>query len=60
MESTSIVARIFAVRTGGRCGTTMTDVSSLAVDVTPARKVRRVSCSMHSPDGLLTNEPLSL
>ena len=55
-----MVARIFAVRTGGRCGTTMTDVSSLAVDVTPARKVRRVSCSMHSPDGLLTNEPLSL
>jgi hypothetical protein len=35
-------------------------VSSLAVDVTPARKVRRVSCSRHSPDGLLTNEPLSL
>src|ERR1700675_1461348 len=60
LESTSIVARIFAVSTGGRYGTTMTDVSSLAVDVIPARKVKSVSCSRHSPDGLLTNEPLSL
>src|SRR5687768_4340088 len=60
LESTSMVASILAVSTGGRCGTTMTEVSSRAVDVTPARKVRRVSCSRHSPDGLLTNEPLSL
>src|SRR5512134_1877034 len=60
LESTSMVASILAVRTGGRCGTTITEVSSLAEDVAAARKVRSVSCSIHSPDGLPMNVPLSL
>jgi hypothetical protein len=60
LESTSTVASIFAVSTGGRCGSTMTEVSSFAEDVTPTRKLRSDNCSKHSPDGLPANVPLSL
>ena len=60
LESTSSVASVFAVSTGGRCGSTRTDVSSFTVDVTPTKKLRSVSCSMHAPDGSLANVPLSL
>ena len=40
-DSTSIVARIFAVSTAGRCGTTMTEVTSRSFEVLAATKVDR-------------------
>ena len=47
-------ARIFAVSTAGRCGTTMTEVTMRSLDVTAATKVAAVSCSSRgaaAPDG---------
>src|SRR5437764_3124869 len=48
-DKTSIVARVFAVNTGGRCGTTVTEVTSRSFEVLAATKVTAVSCSWRSP-----------
>jgi hypothetical protein len=44
-DSTSIVASILASSTAGRCGTTVTEVTSLRRAVLPAMKAAAVSCS---------------
>ena len=59
-DSTSTVAIILAASTGLRWGSTITEVSSRALDVTPARKLSMVSCSRHSPVGPPANSPVSL
>src|SRR2546425_23919 len=61
-ESTSIVASIFAVSTGGRCGRTRTAVSSFAEGVMPARKLSSASGFRYSPfaSAPASNCPLAL
>ncbi len=46
-----MVARIFAVSTAGRCGTTITDVTIRSFDVDAAMNVAAVSCSSRSARG---------
>jgi len=58
-ESTSIVANIFAVNTAGRCGTTMTEVTSRSFEVLAAQKVTAVNCSWRSPPARPGNSPVS-
>ena len=57
-DSTSIDASILAASTGLRCGNTITEVNSRAVDVWAARKLIRLSWSRNSPEPPIS--PLSL
>ena len=50
-ERMSAVWNNFAVSTGGRCGTTTTEVSSLIRWVQPARNASVAMASKHSPVG---------
>ena len=58
-DSTSIVAMILAVSTGGRCGTTVTEVTSRSFEVLAATKATAVSCSCRSPPARPGNSPVS-
>ena len=58
-DSTSIVAMIFAVSTGGRCGTTVTEVTRRSFEVLAATKATAVSCSCRSPPARPGNSPVS-
>jgi hypothetical protein len=59
-DNTSMVESILAVRTAGRCGTTITEVRNLSFDVLAARYVTAVSCSWRSPREAGGNSPLSV
>ncbi len=48
--STSMLASILAVSTGGRCGTTITELSMRIREVAPARNAISESCSNHLPE----------
>src|SRR5512134_3325065 len=48
-ESTSSVASALAVNTGGRCGTTITELSRRILDVAAARNAMTVNVSRQSP-----------
>ena len=54
-----MVARIFAVSTAGRCGTTITEVTIRSVDVAAAMKVAAVSCSSRGAAAPEGNSPES-
>ena len=58
-DKTSIVARTFAVNTGGRCGTTVTEVTSRNFAVLAATKATAVICSWRSPSARPGNSPVS-
>jgi hypothetical protein len=58
-DNTSIVARIFAVSRGGRCGTTVTEVTSRNFEVLAATNITAVSCSCRSPPARPGNSPVS-
>ena len=53
-DSTSSVASALAVNMGGRCGTTMTELSSRILVVAPARNAIAVSSSRQSPSPMPT------
>jgi hypothetical protein len=50
-DSTSIVAIIFAVKTGGRCGTTVTEVTSRSFSVLAATKATQVKHAVDCGSG---------
>ncbi len=59
-ERTSMVERILAVSTAGRCGTTMTEVTRRRRVVFAAIQAISVSCSCRSPRVPLGNSPEAL
>jgi hypothetical protein len=59
-DSTSTVASVLAASSGGRCGTTITEVSSRTLRVSAAAYVRHESCSRQYPVPLTGCLPLSL
>src|SRR6266702_128930 len=58
-DITSMVDRIFAASTAGRCGTTITDVRNRMREVLAARYAMAESCSWRSPRDPLGNSPVS-
>ena len=50
----------FAASNAGRCGTTITEVTSRSRSVFAARNITWVSCSCRSPRELAGNSPLSV
>ena len=58
-DKTSIVEMTLAVSTGGRCGTTVTEVTSRNFEVLAATKATQVSCSWRSPPARPGNSPVS-
>ena len=59
-DSTSIVASCLAASTAGRCGMTMTEVTSRSLLVRAATNASSISCSLRSPLPWLLNSPVAL
>jgi hypothetical protein len=58
-DNTSIVEMTLAVSTGGRCGTTVTEVTRRSFEVLAATNATQVSCSWRSPPARPGNSPVS-